>query len=182
MFELIKISLDDFRSLELLIEYRGDNFRNEFLYRCLRANYKDPSLYKIDHLSDIDAITYIVNKEKNMGMPNEQYLLLHDDVPVCHSVIRYVNELTGDIEITTLESERGKGYAKECLKRLEDNLFIEEGIIFTTIKDLTTTGASTKLALANGYVLGINGYYVKMNPYISLEEAKKRAKSHRNAM
>ena len=32
MFELVKVSPDDIRSIELLIEYRGENFRNKYHY------------------------------------------------------------------------------------------------------------------------------------------------------
>ena len=38
MFELVKVSPDDIRSMELLIEYRGENFRNKYHYKCARAH------------------------------------------------------------------------------------------------------------------------------------------------
>lgn len=34
MFELVKVSTDDIRSIELLIAYRGENFRNKYHYKC----------------------------------------------------------------------------------------------------------------------------------------------------
>ena len=182
MFELVKVSPDDIRSIELLIEYQGENFRDKYLYKCACAHYKDPKSNYLDKLSDIEAMIYIVNKEHNGKYNSTEYLLLHDDVPVSSCVIRFVNPLTGDIELETLESERHKGYALKCLKDVEEDLFKNTGLIFTTIKDLTTTGASTKMALLLGYKLANTGYYIKMNPYISLEEAKEKASLHRKAI
>lgn len=182
MFELVKVSPDDIRSIELLIEYQGENFRDKYLYKCACAHYKDPKSNYLDKLSDIEAMIYIVNKEHNGKYNSTEYLLLHDDVPVSSCVIRFVNPLTGDIELETLESERHKGYALKCLKDVEEDLFKNTGLIFTTIKDLTTTGASTKMALSLGYKLSNTGYYIKMNPYISLEEAKEKASLHRKAI
>lgn len=182
MFELVKVSSDDIRSIELLIEYRGENFRNKYHYKCARAHYNDSKSDYLDKLSDIEAMIYIVNKEHSWEYTPIEYLLLHDDVPVTSCKIRFVNPLTGDIELETLEGERHKGYALECLKRVEEELFKNTDLVFTTIKDLTTTGASTKMAISLGYKLTNTGYYVKMNPYISLEEAKERARSSRKAM
>ena len=182
MFELVKVSPDNIRSIELLIEYQGENFRDKYLYKCACAHYKDPKSNYLDKLSDIEAMIYIVNKEHNGKNNSTEYLLLHDDVPVSSCVIRFVNPLTGDIELETLESERHKGYALKCLKDVEEDLFKNTGLIFTTIKDLTITGASTKMALSLGYKLATTGYYIKMNPYISLEEAKEMASLHRKAI
>lgn len=182
MFELVKVSTDDIRSIELLIEYRGENFRNKYHYKCARAHYNDSKSDYLDELSDIEAMIYIVNKEHSWEYTPIEYLLLHDDVPVTSCKIRFVNQLTGDIELETLEGERHKGYALECLKRVEEELFKNTDLVFTTIKDLTNTGASTKMAISLGYKLTNTGYYVKMNPYISLEEAKERARSSRKAM
>lgn len=182
MDELVKVSLDDYRSLELLIEFRGEDFRNKYLYKCARAHYNDPKIEHLHELSDMDAIMYIVDKESNMQFSSEEYLLLHDDVPVCSCVLRYVNPITCDIEIKTLEFERLKGYAKKTIKLVEEHLFKETDVVFTTIKDITTTGASTRLAVALGYKLANTGYYIKINPYITLEEAKRRAEPHRKAM
>ena len=182
MFELVKVSPDNIRSIELLIEYLGENFRDKYLYKCACSHYKDPKSNYLDKLSDIEAMIYIVNKEHNGKYNSTEYLLLHDDVPVSSCVIRFVNPLTGDIELETLESERHKGYALKCLKDVEEDLFKNTGLIFTTIKDLTTTGASTKMALSLGYKLSNTGYYIKMNPYISLEEAKEKASLHRKAI
>lgn len=182
MFELVKVSPDDIRSIELLIKYRGKDFRNKYHYKCLRAHYNDPKSDYLDKLSDIEAMIYIVNKERSWEYTPIEYLLLHDDVPVSSCVIRFVNPLTGDIELETLEGERHKGYGVECLKEVEEELFKNTDLVFTTIKDLTTTGASTKMAISLGYKLAKTGYYIKMNPYISLEEAKERAKSSRKAI
>lgn len=38
------------------------------------------------------------------------------------------------------------------------------------------------MAISLGYKLANTGYYIKMNPYISLEEAKRRAEPHRKAI
>ena len=182
MDELVKVSLDDYRSLELLIEFRGEDFRNKYLYKCARTHYNDPKIEHLHKLSDMDAIMYIVDKESNMQFPSEEYLLLHDDVPVTSCVIRYVNPVTCDMDIETLETERNKGYARKIIDAVENHLFKETDVVFTTIKDLTTTGVSTKLAISLGYKLANTGYYIKMNPYITLEEAKRRAEPHRKAM
>ncbi len=182
MFELVKVSPDDIRSIELLIKYRGKDFRNKYLYKCVRAHYNDPKSDYLNQLSDIEAMIYIVNKENNWKYTPIEYLLLHDGVPVSSCVIRFVNSLTGDADFETIESERHKGYALECLKRVEEDLFKNTDLVFLTMKDLTTTGASTKIAISLGYKLANTGYYIKMNPYISLEEAKERAKSNRKAM
>lgn len=182
MDELVKVSLDDLKSLELLMEFRGENFREKYLYRCVQSHYNEPKAEYLKSLSDIEAIMYIVDKESNMQFSSEEYLLLHDDVPVCSCVLRYVNPITCDIEIKTLESERLKGYAKKTIKLVEEHLFKETDVVFTTIKDITTTGASTKLAISLGYKLANTGYYIKINPYITLEEAKRRAEPHRKAM
>lgn len=182
MFELIKVSPDDIRSLELLIEYRGENFREKYLYKCARNHYNDANAEHLNKIPDIEAIMHIVSREQNMEFLPNEYLLLKDDVPVSSCTVRFVNPLTGDIEIETKETERHKGYAKKCLEMVEEHLFKETDLVFTTIKDLTTTGASTKIAISLGYKLANTGYYIKMNPYISLEEAKRRAKPHRKAM
>lgn len=182
MFELVEVTPDNIRSIELLIEYRGENFRDKYLYKCARNHYNDPEADNLDNLSDIEAMLYIENKEHNGQYTPVEYLLLHDDVPVTSCKIRFINPLTGDIEIETLESERHKGYALECLKRVEEELFKKTNLVFTTIKDLTTTGASTRMAISLGYKLANTGYYIKMNPYISLEEAKRRAEPHRKAI
>ena len=182
MFELVKVSPDDIRSIELLIKYRGKDFRQKYLYKCMHAHYNDPKSDYLNQLSDIEAVIYIVNKERSWEYTPTEYLLLHDDTPVTSCVIRFINKYTGDIELETLEDERHKGYGIECLKMVEADLFTNTDLVFTTIKDLTTTGASTKMAISLGYKLANTGYYIKMNPYISLEEAKERTKGSRKAI
>lgn len=185
MFELIKIDLNDERSLQLLLEHRKKqgNWKSRFIYSCILKNYEDPKLKYLDNLTDMEAIIYMVSIERKLGLPNNEFLLLKDGKPVANINIIYREPTCADITVVTLEEERQKGYAKKAVEFIEEYLYRKEDIIFTTIIDLSKTGASTHIAQALGYKFMNNtGYYIKMNPYMTIEEAKELAAKKKKAM
>ena len=74
-----------------------------------------------------------------------------------------------DITVTTLPKYRKKGYAKRAIKMIEEKLFSNPDIFFTTITDMTKEKISSKIALNLGSFHDENtNTFVKANP--SLEE------------
>lgn len=184
MFDLIKIDENDKRSLELLVKYRAlsGNWRAKFVFACQLKNYYDPIFEKLDQLSDMEAIQYMVTVERSLWEKNQEFLFLKDNEPVANLNVIYREEKCVDLSVVVLESERQKGYATLAIEFLEEYLFRKEQVLFTTIIDLTKTGASTRIAKKRGYKFMVDtGYFIKLNPYLSLEEAKQIASQQKKS-
>lgn len=74
-----------------------------------------------------------------------------------------------DITVLTLPKYRHKGYAKKAIQLVEEKIFANPNIFFTTITDITKEKISSKIATSLGYTYDENiDIFIKLNP--SLEE------------
>ncbi len=123
-------------------------------------------------LSDYDYFKRLRRFQKQEEQaPSEDYLLLEKNhvVSSIHVIMR--NQNIADLSFFTVPSERRKGYATKALALIENELFQNPLLLFTTMIDMTQTGATTKLALKSGYAFDEEAkLFVKANPNIDLEE------------
>lgn len=123
-------------------------------------------------LSDYEYFKLLTKKQKALEtIPSYDYLLVDRQIPVVSIKVIMRNQHIADLSFVTDIQHRHRGYATKALEMIENLLFQNADIFFTTINDMTTDCISSKMALKAGYVLQPEfGYFIKANSNLCLEE------------
>ena len=170
MFTLIEISNQEENSLKLsylfIKEASSNDWKKRYQLSCI---LKDIPIIKQNNLSDFEYFKITKKKKTPFELANKEYLLLLNGKPVSCVYTIQKNEKIVDITVLTLPKYRHKGYAKKAIQLVEEKIFANPNIFFTTITDITQEKISSKIATSLEYTYDENiDIFIKLNP--SLEE------------
>lgn len=176
MLELRKIDNQEVNEqLFFSFEKANPNWKESYQMGCFLLEIPVP---KQGSLSDYDYFKRMRRTQKQQEQASsEDYLLLDKNhaVSSIHVIMR--NRNIADLSFFTAPSERRKGYASKAVALIENKLFQNPELLFTTMFDMTQTGVTTKLALKSGYVFDEDAkLFVKANPNIDLEKFSQEQK------
>lgn len=125
-----------------------------------------------NNLSDYEYFKQLYRFQKqNQLVPMENYILVVNGIPVTSVGIMMRSPHIADISYTTAVRYRRRGYATQAVSLVEQQLFCNPNILFTTILDLSLDNVSSKIALKLGYTYNEEtNYFIKANPNVNLEE------------
>ena len=170
MFTLIEISDQEENSLKLsylfIKEASSNDWKKRYQLSCI---LKGIPIIKQNNLSDFEYFKITRKQKLPFELANKEYLLLLNGKPVSCVYTIQKNEKIVDITVLTLPKYRHKGYAKKAIQLVEEKIFANLNIFFTTITDITKEKISSKIATSLGYTYDENiDIFIKLNP--SLEE------------
>ena len=168
MFTLIEITPYDETSLKLdylfIREATNTNWKKRYQLSCL---LKGIPVIKQGTLSDFEYFKKTIKQKAPYEFASKKYLLLLNGNPVSSIYTMERNKNIIDLTVTTLPKYRKKGYAKRAIKMIEEKLFSNPDILFTTITDITKEKISSKIAITLGYTYHEEtNTFVKANPIL----------------
>ena len=170
MFTLIEITPSNETSLKLdylfVKEASGNDWKRRYQLSYI---FKNISIIKQGDLSDFEYFKITRNQKAPFELTSKKYLLLLNGNPVTSIYVIERSKNISDITVATLPKYQRKGYAKKAIKMVEEKIFANPDILFTTITDITKEKISSKIATDLGYILfEETNIFVKSNP--NLEE------------
>jgi len=172
----LKEITDDLESYKLLYSFVTSNNKNWKKTHILSIMMQGRIPPKQQELSDFLYFKLLRKIQKENEFSNSrEYLLIVNGQVVTSIYVIMKNKNIADISFMTLEKYRQRGYATKALELIEEVLFKNEDILFTTITDMTRNKISSKIALKMGYVYSTDANcFIKMNPNKNLDDMKKR--------
>lgn len=171
MFFLRRID-DNEESYKLLYSFITNNNQNWKQTNAMSFIIQGKMPPKQESLSDYEYFKLLRKKQKQIEfLPSQEYILLKDGQPVTSVYVMMRTKEIADISLSTAEKHQHQGNATQALTLVEQILFNNPDIIFTTIMDMTPTKATSKLAIKMGYIYSSEANaFIKANPNQNLEE------------
>lgn len=177
MFLLRPIEEDEesYKLLYTFTKNNNPNWKENYLMSFLIQGIE---LIKQGTMTDYDYFKKLQEIEKRYKtIPSKEYMVILNDIPVVSICITMRNEHIADISFGTDKDHRNKGYTTQALNMIEQMLFQNPNIQFTTIMDYTPDKITSKIALKSGYTFNEDtNYFIKANPNINLENLIERRK------
>ena len=150
------------------IKHNDNNWKINLGLSCMALHQTPP---KQDNLSDYEYFKQLYQVQKqNELVPTQNYILVVNGIPVTSVGIMMRHPHIADISYTTATKYRRRGYATQAVSLVEQRLFQNPDILFTTILDISLDNISSKIALKLGYTYDEDtNYFIKANPNIDLE-------------
>ncbi len=159
-------------SYKLLYAFTKENnpmWKHNFLesFKLLKLNpIKQGNMSEFEYFKTLHKI----QKQAEI-IPSKEYFLIANGIAVVSIQVMMRNQNIADISFGTDHKYRKKGYATIALKMIEQMLFRNPTILFTTIMDYTPNKITSKIALKSGYEFNEDtNYFIKANPNINLED------------
>ncbi len=168
----IKQIVEDEESYKLLYAFTKKNnteWKQQFLMSSLLQGLIP---LKQGNLSDYEYFKKFHKwLKEHEDFPSQDYMLMENNIPITSIYIIMRTNNIADISFITDKNHLRKGYATKALTMIEQILFQNTEIMFTTILDLTPNKITSKIALKSGYFYNEDTkYFIKANPNINLEE------------
>ena len=180
MIYLKKLNDENIKDNKILYDFLVNNnphWKQTYIMELCAFNKKIPNQGSMNDFEYFIILNKLLHSVK-WFLPSQNYMLFDGFVPVTHVYTIARNKNVIDIGFATDIKMQGKGYATKALTLIEEILFKDKNIIFTTISDISVTGASSKIALKAGYIFDKNhGYFIKFNPSKNIEDFMENRKT-----
>lgn len=165
----LKPLAEDEESYKLLYTFTKENnpmWKQVFLKSVCKEKIN------LETLSDFEYFKLLYNTQKTYeSVLSKNYMLIINGKPLVNIYIMMRTSNIADISFITHRNHRKKGFATIALNMIEQMLFCNPNILFTTIMDLTPNKITSKIALKSGYTFNEDtNYFIKANPNINLED------------
>ena len=166
MFTLIKVTNEDEYSLKLEYLFTKQATNNEWKKRYQMNCYlRNITPLSQDHLTEFEYFKQTKKQLLPFEFSKQKYLLLVSNNPVTSIYTITKGNQIVDITITTLPDYQNKGYAKKAIQLVEEKVFTNPNILYTSMVDITKERITSRIAIALGYIYHEEtNTFVKANP------------------